>query len=203
MKELWEQAILPYNLPLTILLGMMVLYWLRALAGFGDDLDDLDGDGEPDAHGGDSLLRFVNAGAVPLTIILSILLLALWMGSIALNYYFNPGHGMGRALALDAGALVVAVIATKVLTQPLVPLMRRLKRAENAAPVIGETGVVRSIEIDSKFGQVLVDRPDGGPALLNAKLAPGSEPVPRGTTVSVEAIDEAGIYLVRPLSSAP
>ncbi len=199
MRELWEQAILPYNLPLTILLGMMVLYWLRALAGFGDDLDDLDGDGEPDAHGGDSLLRIVNAGAVPLTIILSILLLALWMGSMALNYYFNPGHSLWRAAGLDAGALVLAVIATKVITQPLVPLMRRLKNAENAAPVIGETGVVRSIEIDPTYGQVEVARPHGAPALLNAKLSPGSEPLPRGTPVAIESIDQAGIYLVRAL----
>jgi hypothetical protein len=82
--------------------------------------------------------------------------------------------------------------------------MRRLKESENAAPVIGEIGVVRSIDIDSKFGQVEVQRPDGAPALLNARLGPDSEPVPRGTEVAILAFDEpSGIYLVRALPPTP
>ena len=95
---------------------------------------------------------------------------------------------------------VVGVIATKILTQPLVPLMRRIKEAENAAPVIGETGVVRSIEIDSKFGQIEVQREDGAPALLNARLGEDSTPLARGSTVVVISLDEkTGLYLVREL----
>lgn len=198
VKELWEQSILPYNLPLTILLVLVVLFWLRTIVvGAGEDLFDGDVDVDADAAGGDSstLLSIVNAGAVPLTLVLSILILMLWIAAVALNYYFNPDQSIARAMLLDAGGLVLAVIATKLVTQPLVPVMRRLKAAENAAPVIGETGVVRSLELDAVRGQVEVERPDGAPALLNARLVSGGC-LPRGARVEVEGVDETGVYLV-------
>jgi hypothetical protein len=63
---------------------------------------------------------------------------------------------------------------------------------------------VRSIEIDSRYGQVEVQRADGAPAILNSRLAPDANPVPRGTPVVVVSIDEAsGVYLVRPLNPLP
>ena len=209
MKELWEQAILPYNLPFTILLGLVVVYWLLTLLG-AISFESLDGDldvGDASGELGDlpaAMLRVVNAGAVPLTVVLSILTLALWIFSIVLNFYFNPGHGFLLAGAFFLAAFVLAVIATKLITQPLVPLMRRLKAAEDAAPVLGEVGIVRSIQLDSSYGQVEVERPDGAPALLNARLGPDSEPVLRGNPVAVISLDEStGIYLVRALPISP
>jgi hypothetical protein len=209
VKELWQQAILPCNLPLTILLGLVVLFWIVTLVGM-IDMDsadaDLDVDGDVDGLGDvpAALLRLVNAGSVPVTVVLSILVLAMWTASLTLNYYFNPGHGMWLSLALFLAALVLGLIATKILTQPLVPLMRRLKEAENAAPVLGEVGVVHSIRIDSEYGQVEVQRPDGAPALLNARLGPEAEPAPRGTHVAIVSMDEStGVYLVRALPHSP
>jgi hypothetical protein len=209
--ELWEQAILPYNLPFTLLLGLVVFYWLLTLIGAVgiDSLDPHHDVGGDDASGHLSdipgaMLRVVNAGFVPLTVVLSILILMMWVGSITLNFYFNPGQSWLLAAGFLIVAFVLAVIATKILTQPLVPLMRRLKEAENVAPVIGEVGIVRSIEMDSKFGQVEVERSGGATALLNARLGADAEPVPRGTTVAIISLDEAsGLYLVRPLPPAP
>lgn len=211
VKELWEQAILPYNLPFTILLGVVVLFWTFTLLGAlsTDSIDvDLDGDGDGGIENlGDlpaAMLRVVNAGAIPLTVVLSILILSMWVVSLLLNYYFNPGHSSLLALGFVLAAFIAGVIATKLITQPLVPFMRRLKAAENAAPVIGEVGVVRSIQIDSQYGQVEVERPDGAPALLNARLGPDSEPVPRGTPVAIILMDEkTGVYLVRALPPIP
>lgn len=213
MREIWEQAILAYNLPFTILLGLVILFWLLTLFGAvsSDSLDagvdadpDLDGDASQLSEMPAVLLRLVNAGYVPVTVVLSILILVMWIVSITFNYYFNPGHSSLMALGFAAAAFVLGVIATKLITQPLVPFMRRLKAAENAAPVIGEVGIVRSIRLDSEFGQVEVERPDGAPALLNARLGPDGEPVPRGTEVAIVSYDDAkGIYLVRPLPSTP
>ena len=211
VKELWDQAILPYNLPFTILLGLVVLFWVLTLLG-ALGLDSLDGDIDPGVDGDvgnaadlpATMLRVVNAGSVPLTVVLSVLILAMWIGSITLNYYFNPSQSLLLALGFLVASFVAAVIATKLITQPLVPFMRRLKESENTAPVIGEVGVVRSIELDSKYGQVEVQRPDGAPALLNARLGPSSEPVPRGTEVAIISFDEpSGVYLVRPLPPTP
>ena len=213
MKEIWEQAILPYNLPLTILLGLVVGFWVLTLIGFlGLDSLDVDLDVDADAHGGLShlgeipaaMLRVVNAGSVPVTIVLSVLALCLWLGSLILNYYFNPTQSGWLAAAFILAALVLAVIATKALTQPLVPLMRKLKQAEDAPPVIGCAGIVRSITIDPEYGQVEVARPDGAPALLNARLGPDAEPAPRGTPVIIISLDETrGVYLARVLPPSP
>jgi len=204
VKELWQQATLPWNLPLTILLGLVVVFWtLKILTGA--DLDSGDGDLDVDgAHGetGDlstDILRVVNAGAVPLTVVLSVLVLAWWMASLLLNYYLNPEQRWPWNIGFFIASFVISVVATKVVTQPLVPLMRRLKAAEDAAPVIGESGVVRSIELDSRYGQVEVRRLHGAPAILNSRLAPDSEPVPRGTPVAIVSYDAAtGVYLARP-----
>lgn len=208
MKELWEQAILPYNLPFTILLGLMVGFWLMTLIGAVsiDSLDmDIDADADLDGDFGDfsaAMLRVVNAGLIPVTVVISLLILLMWVGVLTLNFYLNPGHSMLLALAFVVAAFILGVIATKVITQPLVPFMRRLKEAENAAPVIGEMGIVRSIELDSTYGQVEVQRPDGAPAILNARLGPDSLPVPRGTEVAIVSMDEkTGVYLARALPS--
>lgn len=217
MRELWEQAILPYNLPFTILLGLVILFWITSLIGaVSTDMFNIDpsGDLEVDVPGHDSdvsfagtaaaMLRVVNAGYIPVTIVLSILILMMWIGSILLNYYFNPGHSLLLAAGFLLVAFVLGLIATKLITQPLVPLMRRLKEAENTAPVIGEMGVVRSIQMDSQYGQVEVERPDGAPALLNARLGPDAEPVPRGTPVIIISMDEdKGVYLARALPITP
>ena len=90
VKELWEQAILPYNLPLTILLGLVVGFWILTLIGgvsFDADLD-LDADTATGDLGDlpAAMLRAVNAGHVPVAIVLSVLLLMMWMASIILNY---------------------------------------------------------------------------------------------------------------------
>jgi hypothetical protein len=163
----------------------------------------VDGDFNP-ADVPSSLLRVVNAGYVPLTVVLSILILVMWILSIALNFYFNPGRSILLASGIFLVAFIVGVIATKIITQPLVPLMRRLKEAENAAPVIGEIGVVRSIQLDSQYGQVEVQRQGGAPALLNARLGPDSEPLPRGTTVAILSMDSAsGVYLAREIPPTP
>lgn len=211
VKEIWEQAILPYNLPFTILLGLVMVFWILTLLGaVATDALDVDLDADVDADAGNlgdipaALLRIVNAGYVPLTVVLSILILAMWIVTLTLNYYFNPGHSGLVALGFVLAAFVLGVVFTKVVTQPLVPFMRKLKEAENAAPVIGEVGLVRSIQLDSEFGQVEVNRPDGAPALLNARLGPDADPVPRGTEVAILSFDEAkGIYLVRPLPKTP
>jgi hypothetical protein len=204
VKELWEQAILSYNLPLTILLGLMVAYWLLTLVGaVAMDTLDIDVDADLDGDLGDIpavMLRLVNAGHIPVTIVLSILILAMWVISILLNYHFNPDQSVGIAVGFIAAAFVLGVICTKVLTQPLVPFMRRLKEAETAAPVIGEVGIVRSLEMDSTYGQVEVQRPNGAPALLNARLGIDATPVNRGAQVTIISMDEqTGIYLARAL----
>jgi hypothetical protein len=208
VKELWEQAILSYNLPLTVLLGLMVLFWIFTMLGaVGMDALDFDFDADVDGNIGDvpaAMLRVVNAGLIPVTVVLSILALLMWVAMMVLNFYFNPGQSWLLALGYLFASFISAVAGTKILTQPLVPLMKRLKASETVAPVIGQIGVVKSIEMDSTYGQVEVQRLGGAPAIINAKLGEDSSPITRGTQVAILSMDEkSGVYLARAIPSTP
>jgi hypothetical protein len=206
MLELLEQALLPFNLPLTVALGAVMVFWLIVLTGFlGVDSFDVDSTpdlGDADAFSLPALIgKLTNAADIPVTIILSIYTLFLWICSVLGNYYLNPMQSNLIGLAILGGGLVAALILTKTITQPFVPLMRRMKDSEKATPVIGQSGVVRSLEVDGKYGQVLVEREGGAPALLICKTSDGAAPIQRGTEVLViDHDDAAGRYIVRAIS---
>ena len=216
MKEIWEQAILSYNLPLTCLLGLVMVYWLLSAVGAVDadtfdvdfDVDadlDIDGDAHGDHSGGSffgGVMKFVNAQDVPVMIILSLLILSMWGISIFSNYYFNPNGNDLLALGLLAGNFIVSVLMVKTITQPLRPLMRAIKNDSDAPPpVIGSVGIVKSRLLDQNFGQVEVIREKGAPALLSCRLRDGEEGQMRGSEVLIYDFDkEKDRYLVRSLT---
>ena len=112
MQELWQAAFEPVNLFYTILLGLILLYWLSVLVGALDlsaldfDLDvdadmdmdvDVDADIDADAEMESSLgwmagaLHFFNFGKLPFMILMTFVILPAWVLSIGLNE--NLGHG--------------------------------------------------------------------------------------------------------------
>lgn len=205
VKEVWEEAVRPCNLPLTLLLGLAVLYWILNIVGAMDfdsaDAAGADGDFHHDA--GHSGWNILNAGPIPISVVGTLWILTTWIASILLNYYLNPQREVLHSGGFFFASAVLGWIATKILVRPLVPFMRGLKEAEDAAPVIGQKGVVRSIQLDARYGQVEVERPGGAPALLNARLADEGDPLPRGTPVIVVSIHEpTGIYQVAPSDSS-
>lgn len=209
MRELWEHAILFYNLPLTILLGLVLVFWLVSLLGAVDldglDLDfdvdaDVDGDGASSGLSGlfAFVMRFVNAQDVPVTIILSLLSVFMWATSLLANSSLNPGHSGWIALGLFLGNFFFSAILVKAITQPLRPFLRSLKAEDTPEPLIGLVGTVKSGLLDKDFGQVEVPRASGAPALLNAILPDGHESLPRGSQVLVFDFDaERDKYLVK------
>ena len=212
MKELWEQAILFYNLPLTVLLGFVVLFWLLSLLGTVDlDTIDIDLDVDADADGVDGavngffgfLLRFVNAQDVPVMIIMSLLTLFMWATGVLGNYYLNPAHNGWIALGFLFVNFILSVLLVKFTTQPLRPFMRAIKNdQEHQEPLVGLSGVVKSRVLDSNFGQVEVPRDKGAPALLNAILPEGRESLVRGDRILVIDFDQdKDKYLVGPAAS--
>lgn len=208
MKELWEQAILSYNLPLTILLGLVAVFWLLSVLGTVDiDGFDFEVDADVDAEGaGDGLsglfgfaMRFVNAHDVPVTIVLSLLSLFMWAGSVLANYYFNPAQSGLIAAGIFVGVFFASALLVKLVTEPLRPFLRQLKNEEdNQEPIVGLVGKVKSRVLDSNFGQIEVPRTNGAPALLNAILPDEGESLVRGDEVLIIDFDkDRDKYLVQ------
>lgn len=207
MKEIWELAISPQVLPLTILLVPVALYWLLNVIGVVDleFLDvDFDTDG-PDHQGGflHGALRVVNATDVPVMIVLSILSILLWACAMIGNLWFNPDQSGLIGGIIVVAALVAAVILTRLVVTPLKPFFRLIRADdEKHPPVIGRTGYVRTAWVDERTGQVEIEM-QGAPLLLNAKVATGTFSLPKNTEVIVIAHDpESGIYTVRALSES-
>lgn len=208
MLELWQHATLPYNLPLTLVLGVILAYWVMCICGlFGIDM--LDGLFGCEGDAGDitppsgmlqSVLRYLNATDVPLIVVLSLLTLYLWTIAIIGNFFLNPGQSEILAGILIFPNLLVSLILVKITTKPLAPLMRKMKaHTLTHIDLKGRTGKVRTGEINEKFGQVQLD--GDSDYLINAHLPEGHEPVGRDTEVLViDGPNEQGLYIVRPLS---
>lgn len=196
VKEIWEQAIRAHNMPLTVLLGVVFLFWVVSLLTGGDidaDMDvDVDVDTGVDTHGLTSgILRLVNAQDVPLTLVISVLTLFMWGISIVSNYYLNPNENGWVAFGLFLLNFIISVLLVKAVTQPLRPFFRALKNdQEHKEPLIGSAGHVKSRVLDGHFGQCEIVRPKGAPALLNCRLAEGEEAMVRDEEILVIGYDD-------------
>lgn len=212
MNAVLQEAISANNLPLTILLGLVALYWLATLIGLMDfDAIDgflgLDNDGTgsdgAESDGGflSGLLKGIGLADAPVMFILTLFTLFLWGGNVLGNIYFNPDGTGAAGTVILVVAVVLAFVVTRLTIRPLRPLMRLMRDTEKRAPIAGLTGTVRSLEVNSDSGQVEVER-DGASILLHARVGEGSDALPRGTRVLVVMEEgEQGAYLVRPIES--
>ncbi len=184
MQELFNVAILTLNLPFTILLVLVVIYWISVIVGAMDlsfldfDLDvetDADVDVETDVSISSTaglhlkLLRFVNLAYIPLMVIVSIFVVSLWIGAILGNYYFNPGMSPLIGLVIFIANFIIAVIVTKILTTPLKPLFKSLNHAASKTEIIGTLCTLKyNLEV-GRMGQAEVEI-GGAPVLINVKI---------------------------------
>lgn len=207
MKELWEQATQIYNLPLTIGLIFFCLYWIISSLGvfdFDSDVDvdlDVEADADVSASGGvfNSILNFVNAADVPVMLVLTVLNVFAWVISMISNGFWNPNHSIGIAALLFVLNFVISVVLTRYMTKPLMPIFKAIRNdVEAAAPLIGQSGKVKSKVLDHKYGQVEVKRDKQAPALLNCKLSENDQPLVRGNEVLVVSYEQSSKrYIVR------
>lgn len=214
MKELFHEAIAPHNLPATVLLGLVIGYWLLVIIGAldsdSDAIDiDFDGDGIPDfspeAHGlWASCGRFLHLGQVPFMIVLSFFSVSFWLLSLIGNYCLN-GEADHRSLAVACGLAVpnffVSMLVTRVVGTPIRKVFEAMERSStDAEQVLAREGVVTSSCVDERHGQVEVQT-KGAPLLIHARVPAGSRAIAKGEHVIIyEAVPEHAMFLVRPLA---
>jgi hypothetical protein len=196
MKELIDLSFSSPHLPLTVLLLVVLLYWLTVILGVLDfsKLDfDMDVDVSTEVHldksihvdvkpkreGLTYLLVFFNLGKVPFMIWMSFLVLLIWCGSILSNFYLN-NQSVGFALVLLVPNLVISLFVTKLLTTPLIRLFSDGKNEfESNSDLIGKPCTVLLSANELKVGQAEVLSATGAPLLLTVKTTEG-KPLRRG-----------------------
>jgi hypothetical protein len=239
MMEILSESVRLVNLPFTVLLGCVVLYWLLMGLGLvhfetGADVDvdadadvqvdtgldlhsdadldihadtdidaHVDADADADAHveGGAepglfaSVFQFLNIGEVPLMVVLSIMTLCLWLGSMILNHYWGDASLMRGAMLLVPN-LVLSCILTHLVTRPLRSFFRALNREyDEHLPIVGRTCRVLTGEANSEFGQAQIET-KGAPILINVRTT-GDAVLKKGETGLVVKADKAtSIYTI-------
>lgn len=219
MFELFQAAITPHQILLSLLLVLVVLYWLLVILGaldFETDLPDDLGDGSgSDADGGIHQGHGVNTGGawltagrffgfsqVPIAVWGSFMILFMWFTSLVLNQVWNPDADTGRALLLVLPNFIISAIITKIVTIPVAKLFKAMADADTEAEeVIGRTGTVCSIEADERYGQLEITAM-GVPLLINVRTLPGEPTLPKGTVALVtSAGPDHAFYFIEPLKS--
>jgi len=223
MKELLDWAFAPINFPLTVLLLIILLYWLTVIIGLLDFSFlhfnvDADVDLHLDAHAATEIhlnknihldvktkrswlttvLAFFNLGKVPFMVFLSLLVLFVWSGSILGNYYLG-NHSLAFALLLFIPNLLISLFLTKILTFPLIHVFSDGKNEfDSNRDIIGKTCTLLLSANDQKIGQAEVLSSSGAPLLLTVKTTPGNQ-IKRGDKGLIIDYDAAShTFLIEP-----
>ncbi len=184
--QLWHASFHLANLPYTLLLLLVLLYWICVLIGALDlsslDVDLPEGDGGAPAStagGFDGILEYFNLRKVPLSIVVSFFALSLWVVGVLANHFIHGTSSKLLGLALVVPNIIVSAHVAKFITAPLVPLFRSMRGdAMERRDLVGTRVIVTSSKADATFGQAEI-REVGAPILLNVRTE--GEILPRGS----------------------
>jgi hypothetical protein len=212
MLELLYVAFTPVNLFFTVLLLLVLVYWIMVILGALDvdflDIDfdsdvDADADVDMDFQGGGFLrgiMEFFYVGEVPVMVLVSLFSLSAWTISVLGNYYLNPSSSLILLLPILAGNLFVSCILVKITGVPLKKVFRSLEEDPNAPrDVMGRICIIVTTEVTSeRMGQGEAAG-KGAPILLNV-IAEGDHVFHKGDeAVIVEKNKETGVYKLAPV----
>lgn len=208
MADILETCFSGPILPASVLLVLVTGYWLMVILGTLDidlfDLD-LDVDGDPQADSawftgtGAMVLRFLNIGSIPLMIWLTVFALALWITSVV---WYDPAANQDEWLAVQIllrnGA--IALIATKLITQPMTRLIDRTE-LRKAKDLLGCVCTISTSEVTDRHGQAKLHT-EGAPLLLHVRSRGGV--LAKGDAARIIDYDPATLtYYVEKVESPP
>lgn len=211
MQELLQESIRLINFPLTLLMGLVLLYWAFAMLGVMDmdflnvapdvDLDlDLDGDVSPAPKGVTGhITSFLHIGEAPAIVILSMLITFMWGFSMTLNHYFNAEDSILLGLLFLIPNFIVSVTLTGIVAIPVSGFFKKLNVEENIKKdVVGDICEVTTRRVDDKSGQAEV-KMTGAPVLINARTANANEILTKGQKAVVVLKQDDGTYVIKSL----
>lgn len=191
MEEFLQISLSFPTVVFTAILLVLGLYWFLVILGaidldfldFDFDLDvdvdvDVDVDLDVDVDVGAGVEGFATGfvagvaaalgiGRVPVTVILSFLMLSAWLISFAAVFYLTPLIGGWSALAavvFGVGSLIVALPVTMGLMRPLVRFFDTGEEPQGGAALIGQVCMISTSRVDAGFGQATLA--DGGAGLI-------------------------------------
>ena len=193
MQEVLDASLHLVNLPYTILLLTVLVYWSAVIVG-ALDVDLFDGSADVDADAG-GFLGFFNPGQVPVMVLVSFGVFIMWIVSMLVTQQFELTSGW-VLLALFVPNTLISFTMARYLTSPLRLVFRKLDEdAVDHIAVVGNLCLIRSTEISEFKGQAEVEV-SGAHLVINVRTKEG-EVVQRGDeAIVVEYLTEEDCYLV-------
>ena len=214
MSELLDVAFMPVNLVFTVLLGLVLVYWIMVILGamdfdfldidFDTDTDvDMDADTDMDIQGGGVLrgfLEFFYVGEIPVMVLVSVFALCIWVISVLGNYYLNPTGSVILSLPILAGNLIVSCFLVKIMAVPLRKLFKSFDTDPNATlNVMGRICRIVTTEVtNARMGQGEI-KGKGAPVLLNVMAEDDHVFHKDDEALIVGQNKQTGIYLIAPV----
>ncbi|SNS95084.1 hypothetical protein SAMN05421812_102482 [Asanoa hainanensis] len=165
----------------TVLLAVVVCYWIVVLAGGLDTETD---------GGLDGILDRLGLGGTPATVVLSIVVAVAWFASLV-GTVLLPDNAFLDILVLIA-SLAVAWAAANQLRRPL---RRFFPTAPEASrhDFVGRECVIRTGRVGVDFGQAEVHAADGSSAIVQVRQT-GADTFALGTRAVIYDYDSAGEF---------
>jgi hypothetical protein len=134
------------------------------------------------------VLGFLGLGGVPLSVVVSLLVLLAWFGSLVGAELFTP---VPSWLVL-AGALLMAWQLTRLAVLGLAPVWPTGPGASRS-DFLGLTCVIRTQTVTRTFGQAEVHAPDGSSAIVQVRQA-GTDDLRAGSAALLFDVDADGEF---------
>lgn len=196
-----QESIQWYNLPYTILLGCVIIYWITVMLGF-LDIEFFDFDLDLEVDGVEGFFGLLNLGAVPFSIWLTVFSFFLWLLSIIANVVINS-IGLSwlpapvRFIVLLLVLVILSGIIAKYVTLPLRKLFNFQTITKN--DFVGKECQVTSSEVTDSFGTGEL-RIDGDVQLIDIRIANSDEKIAKGDRAIIFKYDqEKDIFFVNKL----
>jgi len=191
----------------TVLLAVVVIYWLVGMLGlidldFSGDLDvDVDADADADIGALTGLLLTFGLTGVPFTLVISIIILVCWLISFYLQFYlltWLPDGWLYYLMATVASFLVfvISLPVTAVLIRPLKGMFNSVETA-SSNNLVGKDATIATGTVSETFGQARVFN-DGAEILLDVRCDPQHKLSMGDKVLLIEYQQDSHTYIVAP-----
>ncbi|WP_448566570.1 DUF1449 domain-containing protein [Thalassotalea ganghwensis] len=191
----------------SVLLGVVIVYWLVGLFGVvdldlsGDMEVDLDADAATSVSGLTGLFLTFGLTGIPFTLVISILILVCWLISFYSQHYILAllPDGWLYYLFGTVSGLVVFIISLPITALIIRPLKGMFKSAETVTSqhLVGLEAIIATSIVNADFGQARISH-NGAEILVNVRCAPDQILSQGDCAVVVDYLQDQHVYVVAP-----
>lgn len=205
MEQLLEVAAQFPTVIYSVLLGIVVIYWLVGLLGL-VDLDfsgdtDIDVDADVSVGGLTGLLLTFGLTGVPFTLVISIIILICWLLSFYLQFYlltWLPDGWLYYLLgaASDFVVFLISLPITAIVIRPLKGMFKSVETVTSNA-LVGNEATIATGTVSATFGQARTLNA-GAEILLDVRCEPAHTLKMGDKVLVIEYLHESHAYIVAP-----